>query len=90
MTTKLLIDRELLERAVKADASNGASSVDLVDGWKAMEQIRAMLAAAPSAPKADPVKVQLLEALEELMYASTDKAEALATAAIAAARKGEG
>lgn len=49
---------------------------------------RAMLAAAPSAPKADdPVKVQLLEALEELMYACTDKAEALATAAIAAARK---
>ena len=47
--------------------------------------------AAPSAPKADdPVKVQLLEALEELMYARTDKAEALATAAIAAARKGEG
>lgn len=42
-----------------------------------------------SAPKADPVKVQLLEALEELMYARTDKAEELATAAIAAARKGE-
>lgn len=51
---------------------------------------RAMLAAAPSAPKADPVKAQLLEALEELMYARTDKAEALAKAAIAAARKGEG
>lgn len=34
------------------------------------------------------VNTQLLEALEELMYAHTDKAEALATAAIAAARKG--
>ena len=52
MTTKLLIDRELLERVVKADASNGASSVDLVDGWKAMKQIRAILA-APRQPEGD-------------------------------------
>lgn len=42
--TQVLIDRELLERAVKADASRGASSIALVDGWKAMEQIRAILA----------------------------------------------
>lgn len=42
--SKVTIDRELLERAVKADASVGASSVDLVDGWKAMAQIRAILA----------------------------------------------
>ena len=41
---QVLIDRELLERAVKADASRGASSIALVDGWKAMEQIRAILA----------------------------------------------
>lgn len=52
MTTKLLIDRELLERVVKADASNGASSVDLVDGWKAMRQIRAILA-APRQPEGE-------------------------------------
>ena len=50
--TKVMIDRELLERVVKADASNGASSVDLVDGWKAMEQIRAILA-APRQPEGE-------------------------------------
>ena len=58
--------------------------------WVFIAGYRAMLAAAPSAPKADPVKAQLLEALEELMYAHTDKAEALAESAIAEARKGEG
>lgn len=52
--TDVLIKRELLERAVKADASNGASSVDLVDGWKAMEQIRAILA-APRQPLSERV-----------------------------------
>lgn len=36
---------------------------------------------------ADPVKAQLLEALEELIYARTDKAEEMAYAAIAAVRK---
>lgn len=51
-TDKLLIERELLERVVKADASNGASSVDLVDGWKAMEQIRAILS-APRQPEGE-------------------------------------
>lgn len=50
--TKVTIDRELLERVVKADASNGASSVDLVDGWKAMRQIRAILA-APRQPEGE-------------------------------------
>lgn len=42
--TQVLIDRELLELVVKADASNGASSIALVDGWKAMAQIRAIIA----------------------------------------------
>ena len=42
--TQVLIDRELLERAVKADASIGASSIALVDGWKAMAQIRTIIA----------------------------------------------
>lgn len=56
MTDKLLIKRELLERVVKADASNGASSVDLVDGWKAMEQIRAILS-APRQPEGEGLEV---------------------------------
>ena len=47
-----------------------------------------LLAAAPSAPATvQGVNAQLLEALEELIYAHTDKAKALATAAIAAARQ---
>lgn len=53
--------------------------------------LRMAILSAPSAPATvQGVNQQLLEALEELMYAHTDKAEALATAAIAAARKGEG
>ena len=42
--TMVKVSRELLERVVKADASRGASAVDLVDGWKAMQQLRALLA----------------------------------------------
>ena len=53
--------------------------------------LRMAILSAPSAPATvQGVNQQLLEALEELIYAHTDKAEALATAAIAAARKGEG
>lgn len=40
--------RPLLERIVKADASIGATSIELMDGWKAMAELRAMLAAAPA------------------------------------------
>lgn len=43
--TNVTISRELLERALKADASIGATSVELVDGWKAMAELRAALAA---------------------------------------------
>ena len=54
----------------------------------AAEMLSVLDDAAPSAPATvQCVNQQLLEALEELMYASTDKAEALATAAIAAARQ---
>lgn len=63
--TDILIKRELLERAVKADASNGASSVDLVDGWKAMKQIRAILA-APAAPEADAGIVDMYRHLQKV------------------------
>ena len=45
MTDLIPIRRELLERALKADASIGATSVELVDGWKAMAELRAALAA---------------------------------------------
>ena len=48
--------------------------------------LRMAILSAPSAPATvQGVNTQLLEALEELMYAHTDKAKALATAAIAAA-----
>ena len=50
--------------------------------------LRMAILSAPSAQATvQGVNTQLLEALEELMYAHTDKAEALATAAIAAARQ---
>jgi len=65
-------------------------------------RIDKVLAAAPSAPKADdPVKVQLLEALEEILYAEIHspismnnagcikKMQGIARATIAAARKEE-
>lgn len=45
MTDLIPIRRELLERALKADASIGATSIELVDGWKAMAELRAALAA---------------------------------------------
>ena len=47
MTTKLLIDRELLEQAIST------SIHEVPERIKARSEIRAMLAAAPSAPKAD-------------------------------------
>lgn len=59
--TQVLIDRELLERAVKADASRGASSIARVDGWKAMEQIRAILASPTQQGEAVEVEQKPLE-----------------------------
>lgn len=78
---------EMRKRAQDYLAAEGM----IVSDWLVHTVYTEMLAAAPSAPATvQGVNAQLLEALEELMYACTDKAEALATAAIAAARKGEG
>lgn len=55
MTDTVTIRRELLERALKADASIGATSVELVDGWKAMAELRAAIA-APVHGEAVPVE----------------------------------
>lgn len=45
MTNKpmLSVERELLATAMKADASMGASAIELVNGWAAMEELRALL-----------------------------------------------
>lgn len=45
MTNKpmLIVERELLATAMKADASMGASAIELVNGWAAMEELRALL-----------------------------------------------
>ncbi|MBO6275876.1 MAG: hypothetical protein J6N20_00275 [Pseudomonas sp.] len=54
MTTNQTIDgvsRELLEAAVKADASRGATASELVAGWAAMDRLRALLDAPASASK---------------------------------------
>ena len=73
---KVTIDRELLERLLYVMDNYVTHETPEED------QLRAILAAPVQG-----VNTQLLEALEELMYARTDKAEALATAAIAAARQ---
>ena len=36
--------RPTLERVVKADASMGATAVEICEGWKAMDELRALLA----------------------------------------------
>jgi hypothetical protein len=38
------VPRKLLQRVVKGDASMGSNALQLVDAWKAMEEIRALLA----------------------------------------------
>lgn len=45
MTNKpmLSVERELLATALKADASMGASAIELVNGWAAMAKLRALL-----------------------------------------------
>lgn len=45
MTNKpmLSVERELLATALKADASIGASAIELVNGWAAMAKLRALL-----------------------------------------------
>jgi hypothetical protein len=50
------VPRELLATALKADASIGASAIDLVAGWKAMAQLRALLS-APSPASVDGLEV---------------------------------
>lgn len=45
---------ELLERVCKADASMGASAIQLMDGWVAMGELRAILA-QPADQQGEPV-----------------------------------
>jgi hypothetical protein len=45
MSGKIEISRELAERLVQGDASKGANALQLVDAWKAMDELRALLAA---------------------------------------------
>lgn len=49
--TMVKVPRELLERVVKADASKGANALQLVDGWSAMQEIRALLAKSEGVKK---------------------------------------
>lgn len=51
------VPRELLATALKADASIGASAIDLVAGWKAMAELRALLS-APSPAGVDGLEVE--------------------------------
>lgn len=44
MSEFVMVKRELLQRAVKGDASKGANALQLVDAWKAMDELRAVLA----------------------------------------------
>ncbi len=62
--------RPTLERVVKADASMGATAVEICEGWKAMDELRALLRAtaaptvkAEQVPTPEFVWVRLLEAL---------------------------
>lgn len=50
----MLVSRELLERVGKADASMGASALQLMDGWVAMGELRALLA-QPADQQGEPV-----------------------------------
>lgn len=45
--SQISVPRELLIRAVQADASIGASAVTLVNGWKAMAELRQIIADTP-------------------------------------------
>lgn len=45
MSSKIDVSRELAGRLIKGDASKGANSLQLVDAWKAMDELRAILAA---------------------------------------------
>lgn len=56
MTNKTIdgVSRELLERVVKADASQGANAIQLCDGWNAMVELRKLLA-APVVERQEPV-----------------------------------
>lgn len=58
----MLVSRELLEKALKADASQGATAWELHEGWLAMKVLRAALAAPvqSDAPYPDGV-AELLE-----------------------------
>jgi hypothetical protein len=48
--TNIKVPRELLWRVCRADASLGASASQLVEGWQAMAELRAILAAPAAKP----------------------------------------
>jgi predicted phage-related endonuclease len=47
MSSKIEISRDLAKRLIKGDASKGANALQLIDAWKAMEELRALIAAPP-------------------------------------------
>lgn len=55
------MSRELAERLIKGDASKGANALQLADAWKAMGELRAILAAPVVERHADLEKIQVLE-----------------------------
>jgi hypothetical protein len=66
------VSRELLEKALKADASQGASAIELHEGWLAMKVLRALLA-QPADQQGEPLVVKLTgpqEWLDELAKAT--------------------
>lgn len=55
MTNTLTISREHALRLIKGDASKGANALQLIDAWKAMDELRALLAAPAVERQDDPV-----------------------------------
>lgn len=51
MTYSILSPRELLERAIKANAIARMNAIELADGWRALEEIKALLAQPASGLK---------------------------------------
>jgi hypothetical protein len=55
MTNKTVtMSREMAERLIKGNASEGATALQLFDAWKAMDELRALLA-APVVERQEPV-----------------------------------
>lgn len=67
MTNKpmLSVERELLATALKADASIGASAIELVNGWAAMAKLRALLD-KPADPKPGFKKIEMAHVVNAL------------------------